>query len=195
MFGRMYSPFHEPMYGPHHPFVGLFLAIVAIFFVVAVFYILSLRRALLLCAPANRAASPDSAWLLLIPFFSIIWQFFFYPHISVSLEREFRQRGLPIEPDPARSLGLALAILHACSLIPLVKLFTGIASLVCWILYWSKISGYARQLEANSAAPTLAAPAEWSPQPQVQGSVCSHCGSPLQSGARFCANCGDPLPQ
>jgi hypothetical protein len=184
------------MYGPYHPFVGLFfLAIVAIFFVVGVFYILSLRRALLLCAPANRAANPDSAWLLLIPFFSIIWQFFFYPNISVSLEREFRQRGLPIEPDPARSLGLALAILHACSLIPLVKLFTGIASLVCWILYWSKISGYARQLEANSAAPTPAAPAEWNSQPQVQGSVCSHCGAPLQSGALFCANCGDPLPQ
>jgi hypothetical protein len=182
------------MYG-HHPFFGFFLLIAAVALVVGVFYISTLRRALQLCAPVNRAASPDSAWLLLIPLFNIVWQFVLYPRISVSLEREFRQRGLPIERDPARSLGFALAILHACSLIPLVKIFTGIASLVCWILYWSKISGYSRQLEANPASASPSAPiAQWSSQPQVQGSVCSHCGRPLQSGASFCPNCGNPIP-
>jgi hypothetical protein len=195
MFGRMYSPFYGPMYG-HHPFLGFFFALAVVGIVVGVLYILTLRRALLLCAPHNRAASPDSAWLLLIPLFNIIWQFVLYPRISVSLEREFRQRGLPVEHDPARSLGLALAILHACSIIPLVNLFTGIAALVCFVLYWIKISGYSRQLEANSAsAPASAASGQWSSQSQVQGSLCSHCGTPLQSGTPFCAHCGAPVPQ
>lgn len=196
MFGRMDTPFYGPMYGMHYPFFGFFFfAVAAVFLVVGVFYILTLRRALLLCAPQNRAANPDSAWLLLIPLFNLIWQFILYPRISASLEREFRQRGLPIERDPARSLGLTLAILHACSLIPLVNLFTGIAALVCFILYWTKISGYARQLEANTAS-APATPGQWSSQPLVQGSsFCSHCGSPLQSGMLFCATCGNPVPQ
>jgi hypothetical protein len=192
MFGRMYSPFYGPMYG-HHPFFGFFLAFAAAAVVVAVLYILTLRRALLLCSPANRAASPDSAWLLLIPLFSILWQFLLYPRISVSLEREFRQRGLPVDREPARSLGLALAILHACSLIPIVNIFTGIAALVCFILYWNKIAGYSRQLEAHSFS-TPVAPAPWSAPLQVPGGVCSHCRAPLQSGASFCPNCGNPVP-
>jgi hypothetical protein len=192
MFGHPYSPFYGPMYS-FHPFFRFFFAIAVVFLVIGVCYILTLRRALLLCAPANRAASPDSPWLLLIPLFNILWQFILYPRISISLEREFRQRGLPIEREPARSLGLALAILHACSLIPLVNFFTGIAALVCFILYWSKISGYARQLEAHPFyAPT--APGQLSSQPQVQGGFCSHCGAPLQSGAPFCPNCGNPIP-
>lgn len=193
MFGHMYSPFYGPMYA-YHPFFRFFFALFVVFLVIGVFYILTLRRALLLCAPANRAASPDSVWLLLIPLFNILWQFILYPRISVSLEREFRQRGLPLEREPARSLGLALAILHACSLIPLVNLFTGIAALVCFILYWSKISGYARQLEANPFyAPT--APGQLSSQPQIQGGFCANCGAPLQSGAPFCPNCGNPIPR
>ena len=103
MFGHMYSPFYGPMYA-YHPFFRFFFALFVVFLVIGVFYILTLRRALLLCAPANRAASPDSVWLLLIPLFNILWQFILYPRISVSLEREFRQRGLPSSANqPARS--------------------------------------------------------------------------------------------
>ena len=193
MFGQMYRPFYGPMYPMYgHHFLGFFFAIALAGLVIGVLYILTLRRALLLCAPQNRAASPDSAWLLLIPLFNLVWQFVLYPRISLSLEREFRQRGLPIERDPARSLGLAVAILHVCSFV--LRFLAGFAFLVCFVLCWSKISGYARQLEANSAAvPLPAAPGQWSSQSQVQGGLCSHCGSPLQSGAAFCPNCGNPV--
>lgn len=183
---------------------------------IVVLYILTLRRALTQCAPQNRAASPDSAWLLLIPIFHIIWAFILYPQISESLEREFRQRGIPIEPQPARSLGLALAILQACCLIPIVNIFAGIANLVCFILYWIKISGYANQLAASPAVyypqppqpqwapqPASQVPPQWPAQPPVapasfqpgaaplpQALHCTACGVALKPGDRFCANCG-----
>jgi hypothetical protein len=130
--------------------LGFFMLLIAVIGIgIMVLFILTLRKALGKCAPQNRTTSPDSAWLLLIPLFNIVWGFILYPHISESLEREFRQRNLPIEPQPARSLGLALAILQACCLIPFVNMLAGIGALICFIMYWVKISGYSSQLGAG----------------------------------------------
>jgi putative hemolysin len=206
MYGQIYR-WDNPR--PWHPFFGFIL--LAFFFaaiLVAILYILTLRRALLRCAPQNRAAQPDSAWLLLIPFFHLFWQFVLYPRISLSIEREFRQRNLPIEPNPAYTLGLTLAILNACSLIPILNFFTGIAAFVCFILYWNRISHYANQLEAAPVTIPGAAPGaqpSWSPQPTATiwsaptvtsapaARYCTNCGSTLTSSERFCANCGTPV--
>jgi hypothetical protein len=187
---------------------------------IAVLYILTLRKALTQCAPHNRTTSPDSPWLLLIPLFNLVWGFILYPHISESLEREFRQRNLPIEPQPARTLGLTLAILHACGIVPFVNIVAGIAGLVCFILYWIKISGYANQLAAAPAVyypqppqpqwmPQPPAPAQpqWNPQPPPDASsatpqpsvampparYCTACGASVRPNERFCANCGKPV--
>ena len=200
-----------------------FFLFIAACIAITVRYLLTLRRALLLCAPRNRTAEPDTVWFLLIPFFNLVWPFILYPRISVSLEREFQQRGLPIEPNPAKSLGLTLAVLQACCIVPVLNLFTGIASLVCFIFYWNKISHCADRLAANSAAGVSVpgssilspgAPAPWNPpvttmdpsaswqsqtqsqsQPPLQlpGRFCTNCGSPLNSGERFCSHCGSPV--
>jgi hypothetical protein len=181
------------------PILGLFVFVfIAVSIGIAILYILTLRRALTECAPHNRATSPDSPWLLLIPFFNLVWGFILYPRISESLEREFRQRNLPIEPEPAKSLGLTLAILQACGIVPVVNIFTGIAGLICYILYWIKISGYANQLAAAPAAyyPTLAAaPAMPQPYPSAMPPAlhCTGCGAPVRTNERFCANCGKPV--
>jgi hypothetical protein len=132
------------------PALGFFFFIFAgIGLVIAVLFILTLRKALEKCAPQNRATSPDSTWLLLIPLFNMIWGFILYPRISDSLEREFRQRNLPIEPQPAKSLGLALAILQICSIIPFLGFLAGIGALICFIMYWVKISGYSNRLNTG----------------------------------------------
>jgi hypothetical protein len=170
------------------------LLIIPISIFVAVLYILTLQRAISRCAPQNRVASPESAWLLLIPVFNLIWQFILYPRISETLEREFRQRNLPIEPQPLRTLGLAVAILQVCWIIPLVHFFTGIAGLICLILYWVKISDYSNQLAAQSAgyAPAGYPPMGQQMQPASQplAGFCIKCGTPLQISNAFCANCG-----
>jgi hypothetical protein len=133
------------------PALGIFFFIsAAIGIVIAVLFILTLRKALERCAPQNRTTSPDSAWLLLIPLFNMVWGFILYPRISESLEREFRQRNLPIEPQPAKSLGLALAILQVCCIIPLVGILAGLGALICFIMYWVKISGYSNRLGAGT---------------------------------------------
>jgi hypothetical protein len=216
MFGHMYGPYRWPMYGPFSSFSGIFFLVLAVILAIGVLYVLTLRRALLRCAPQNRAVEPDTAWLLFIPLFNLFWAFVLYPRISESLEREFRRRGLPIEANPAKSLGLSLAILHACSAVPLVNIVTGLPTLIVWILYWSKISGYSRQLEARSGSTVAAAPTPpWAQPPQSFGAgsqatpessatppggqtqaatrYCSTCGNPLRNGERFCANCGSPV--
>ena len=176
------------MFALTHFLFFLFL-IVPIFIGIGICYILTLQRALSRCAPQNRAASPESAWLLLIPLFNIVWQFILYPRISESLEREFRSRNLPIEHDPAKNLGLALAVLHVCSFIPVVHIATGIAGFICFILYWVKISGYSNQL-ANSFA---YAPATPQAAPQAPSAFCTKCGGSMQMNEPFCRTCGAPV--
>jgi hypothetical protein len=174
----------------HLLFFWLLLIPISIF--VAVLYILTLQRAISRCAPQNRVASPESAWLLLIPVFNLIWQFILYPRISETLEREFRQRNLPIEPQPLRTLGLAVAILHVCWIIPVVHFFTGVAGLICLILYWVKISDYSNQLAAQGGYPSAGYVPMGQPQPASQPAAgfCIKCGNPMQSSSAFCANCG-----
>jgi hypothetical protein len=157
-----------------------------------VLYILTLQRAISRCAPQNRATSPEAAWLLLIPFFNMIWQFILYPRISETLEREFRQRNIPIEPQPLRTLGLAVAILHVCWIIPIIHIFSAIAGLICWILYWVKISDYSNQLIAQPIGylPPAAYPQAAQASPQSAAGFCSKCGTPLQINEAFCHTCG-----
>jgi hypothetical protein len=67
--------------------------------------------------------------------------------MASSLRNEFLRRQLPLaEPEPGKTLGIAMCILIATSWIP-VGIVTGFASLVCWILYWVKIAGYSRQIQ------------------------------------------------
>jgi hypothetical protein len=172
----------------------LWLLIIPVSFGIAIFYILTLQRAISRCAPHNRATSPESAWLLLIPFFNMVWQFILYPRISETLEREFRQRNLPIEPQPLRTLGLAVAILHVCWIIPVVHIFTGIAGIICWIFYWVKVSDYSNQLIAQPVGyPPPAHPQVQQPPPSPQPPstrFCTKCGTPMQLNEAFCHSCG-----
>ena len=177
--------FYRPHILPHFlPFI--FLAFF-VFIGVGIAYILTLQRAISRCAPQNRATSPESVWLLLIPFFGTIWQFVLYPRISETLEREFHARGLPIEPQPARNLGLAVAVLHVLWFIPFVHFFAVVAGFICLILYWSKISGYSNQL-LDQPVPAYAGFPQQPPTSQTR--FCTKCGSPMRAEELFCQRCG-----
>jgi len=125
---------------------GAFLAVFAIGIVVGIFYILTLSRALEKCAPQHRTMQPAMTWLLLIPLVSIIWHFFVVLALAQSLGNEFRARGILAPPEPGKGLGLALCICAACSIIPLLGIVTGIASLILFIMYWVKIAEFSRML-------------------------------------------------
>ena len=124
-----------------------FLPIVAaIFLLPTIFFLLTLHKALSRCDPSSRTMVPGQVWLNLIPIFNLIWPFFVVNAISESLHREFTRRGMVEEPQPGRSLGMALAILAVISVVPILGFVTGIGALVCWILYWIKIAGYSEKI-------------------------------------------------
>ena len=131
----------------------LFLCFFAVGIAVAIFYILTLSRALKKCSPASRTMDPSLLWLLLIPLFNLIWNFFVVLAMGRSLGNEFRLRNIPhTEPEPGKTIGIAMAVCGACSIIPLVNILTGIVYLVLWIVYWIKISGFSQMLDQVPAS-------------------------------------------
>jgi hypothetical protein len=136
--------------------VGGFLLVVAlitfaIMLVPAIFYCLTLQKALNRVSPENRAMAPGMVWLLFIPLFNIVWHFLVVLNIAKSLGAEFKKRNLPMDGDAGKGIGLAMCILACCGIIPVVNWFSGIATLVCWIIYWVKISGFSNKLAAPAA--------------------------------------------
>ncbi len=113
-----------------------------------IFFLLTMQRALNRCAPQNRTISPGQVWLTLIPFFNLVWVFFLVVRMSSSLGNEFRARNIPADAEPGKALGLAWAVLMVSVLLPGLGVLTGLAGIVCWIIYWVKIADYSRKLEA-----------------------------------------------
>lgn len=122
------------------------------FIVVSIFFILTLSRALNKCSPAARTMQPGTLWLLLVPVLNLVWNFIVVLGMAKSLANEFRARGVQgVEPEPGKSIGLAMAICAVCSVIPVLGLLAGLACLVLWILYWMKMADYSRKLDMTPA--------------------------------------------
>ena len=135
----------------------VFLGFFTVFVVVAIFYILTLSRALSKCSPASRTMEPAMLWLLLVPLLNLIWTFFVVLAMAKSLGNEFRLRNIPnAEPEPGKSLGLAMSICACCSIIPILGLIAACAQLVLWIMYWVKMANYSRILEMTPSASVAA---------------------------------------
>jgi len=125
-----------------------------------VFYILTLRRALHLCAPESRAMSPDSTWLLLIPLFNVVWHFYVVTSVGRTLHNEFEKRGIRETARPGQALGLLTSVLWLLTWVPFLRILALLAGLVCWVLYWIKIGDYSAKLAqpAPSSPPPAPAP-------------------------------------
>ncbi|EQD68152.1 hypothetical protein B1B_05676, partial [mine drainage metagenome] len=74
--------------------------------------------------------------------------FFVVIRISDSLKTEFVNRNLP-ETGFGFGVGMALSVLAALSLIPVLGLLTGLAGFICWIIYWIQMSGYRQKLSQH----------------------------------------------
>lgn len=132
-------------------FLTVFLIMVAILLLPAIFYLLTLQKALNRCSPENRAMEPGLVWLMFIPLFNLVWHFFIVTNLAQSLGAEFRKRGIAEEPAPGKGLGLAMCILACCGIVPFVNILTSLATLVCWIVYWVKIAGFSAKLALPAA--------------------------------------------
>lgn len=130
--------------------IGVFVVVFLVFFVVElvikIFYILTLQKAFGRCAPQNQAMAPGLAWLMLIPVFSLVWHFFVVLNLAKSLGQEFRARGMTEDPDPGKTIGLAMCICASCAVIPYIGILPGLAAFILWIIYWVKMAEYSRKL-------------------------------------------------
>lgn len=104
---------------------------VALFLVPAIFYLLTLQRALSICTPENRTLSPARVWLLLLPLFNIIWHFVVVVNVSRTFRNEFRQRGLGNAPHLTVSLGLATCILSVLAFVRSGADVAALGALIC----------------------------------------------------------------
>jgi Domain of unknown function (DUF4328) len=124
-------------------FATVVLVVVAIILVPAIFYLLTLRKALNRCSPECRAMNPGMVWLMFIPLFNLVWQFIVVLNMAKSLAAEFQKRGIAEDPNPGQTLGLVMCI---------GNLICGPVGLICWIIYWVKIAGYSSKLAGPPAS-------------------------------------------
>lgn len=113
-----------------------------------IFYLLTLQNTLNEVKHENRKMQPKQVWLTLIPLFGIVWHFIVVNNIADSLKKEFQQQNINVEEErPGIGVGLAFCTLACCSIIPFLGFLTSVAALICWIIYWVKISNYKAELQ------------------------------------------------
>src|SRR6478736_759748 len=80
--------------------------------IIACFYLMTLQRALILCAPRNRSMEPQTVWLNLVPIYGFFWSFRTVNELSNSLQREFVDRDRDDGSDYGRNVGIWVASLN-----------------------------------------------------------------------------------
>lgn len=125
----------------------LFLFVLAIgAIVIAIFYLKNLQEVLKECSSRNQQVPPGNVWLMLIPFFNIVYPVILYPKISESLKKEFEERGNPQQGDYLKSIGLTMAILNICGVLPVVGSIAGLGNFILLIIYWVRTAEFKNKL-------------------------------------------------
>jgi len=125
---------------------GVIAVVALIGLAVAVLIILFLGSCLRRVPPPYRKMEPGMVWLLIIPVFNLIWNFFVYKAISESYQGYFQSQGRSDQGDCGKNLGLAYAICNCICVVPVLNAFAGIATLVLLIICLVKFSGLKKQI-------------------------------------------------
>jgi hypothetical protein len=125
----------------------LWLTLVAI-----VLYLKMLRSVLQKCAPASRTMTPEKVWLILIPFFGLIWQFIVVRNIARSLKNEFARLAISgSDTNAGQAVGFTYCVCVCCLFLP-SPLLCGLAAVtgfIFWTVYWIGIASCSRLLETS----------------------------------------------
>jgi len=147
------------------------LLLLLVLLIPAIIFLISQQNALKSIRPENRLMQPGLVWLQLIPLFGNFWQFFVVRRIAGSFRRElvsgnsdsiFGADALLADGGsawPTRSIGVAYCILDSIAvffaLIPLkntlLQGLIGWAMMICWIIYWVKLTQYKNKLKRLTA--------------------------------------------
>jgi hypothetical protein len=128
--------------------MGIVLVVLLLIFAVNILICLLLQSCYKRIPQQFRKLEPGLVWLLLIPCFSLVWNFFVFPRLSQSFKSYFDSIGRTDVGDCSGNIGLAYAICCAVSVIPYLGCLTGIASLVLLIMYLVKANELKNQIPA-----------------------------------------------
>ncbi len=117
-------------------------------------YIFPLFQLLKRVPPEHRKMEPNMAWLLLIPLFNLVWNFFVYSAISGSYRSYFAEQDRTDVGDCGQSLGLAFCICFCAwpvfSFCCCLDFLLIPATLVLWVIYLVKLFGLRNQIPGNA---------------------------------------------
>lgn len=139
------------------------------------FFCFTITRALAHVSPENQDIKPKWVWLLLIPGFNWIWNFFVAVKLSSSLKKELMDRDFDVANRPTFAQGMLYAVISLISVIPSLMIrmsattveemmnatkeipdnmamaieIIGILQIILFLTYWSKISWYKNVLEKD----------------------------------------------
>ena len=133
----------------------LILLLITGLIMIYVSFLNTLSKTLKVIQPINREMESGQVYLLFIPLFNYIWMFITVSNISISIEKELKSRGIQTGSRPTYGIGLAYAILSVSVIIfnyifPVLEyVIVGlIASIICFIAYWSNVASYKNKIEA-----------------------------------------------
>jgi hypothetical protein len=140
-----------PAPGPNPPPPGpeLFIILGVVLFVAllisaVVCYLLYITQKAV--PPEHRKIEPGMVWLLMIPLFNLVWNFFVFLRIPDSFQSYFYSRGRTDVGDAGKNLGLWYSICSLLVWIPCLGNIAGIAALVLLIMFLVRVMGYRKQV-------------------------------------------------
>ena len=121
---------------------GVMLVIAAIGFVVGLAISIVVLYLLYSCFERiplpHRQMESWQVWLLLIPCFNLVWNFFVYPKLARSYQTYFAEQGRTEFGDCGEQIGLWFAICAVAACVPFVNYIAGPAALVLFIIFLVK---------------------------------------------------------
>lgn len=117
-------------------------AIILTFILMVALYCRSLQQCLLLIQPKCRAMNPNMVWLMFVPFYNIVEDFFIILNVTRSIEQEAKTNEyLRSMNSFGRLSGFGWCIAQVVALFPtLIGEIAGVISLVFWIIHWRFIA-------------------------------------------------------
>ena len=99
-----------------------------------------------------RVMKPGQVWLLLIPCFAVIWNFWVFQRVPQSFQKYFASQGRTDLGDCGGQLGLWYAICAVGSVVPCLNYIAAPAGLVLLIIFLVKIVELKKQIHSGAAA-------------------------------------------
>ena len=135
-------------FGAHEALIGVVVLLAIL--IPQVISVVVYHRALSALPEDRRLMSPQTTYLLLIPFFDTAFEFVVVLRLSRSFEEHFAAEGLSQEGGFGRGVGLAFCVCNALALIPLAGLLPAVAGFLLWIGYLATVRELHRRVATTS---------------------------------------------